>query len=36
MKDEYIDEIVKSLEKCDDISTLNLILALLQKSQQIR
>lgn len=33
MKDQYIDMIIKLLEKCDDLSLLNFILQLLQKIQ---
>lgn len=32
MKQEYIDKIVEQLQKCEDISLLDLILQLLQKS----
>lgn len=33
MKQEYIIKIVELLQKCEDISLLDLILKLLQKSQ---
>lgn len=32
MKQKYIDEIIKKLNKCNDISLLDLILKVLNKS----
>lgn len=34
MKEKYISRIIELLNECDDISLLDLILALLQKSVQ--
>lgn len=34
MKEEYVQKIMLLLERCDDVSMLDLILQLLQKSQQ--
>lgn len=33
MKEEYIKKIVEILQKCDDLSLLDLILQILQKSK---
>ena len=33
MKDEYIKLIIELLEKCNDVSLLDLIMQLLQKSR---
>ncbi len=32
MKEEYLAQIIELLQKCDDLSLLDLILKLLQKS----
>lgn len=32
MKEEYLEKIIQLLNSCDDISTLDLILQLLQES----
>lgn len=34
MKEEYVQKIMLLLDRCDDVSMLDLILQLLQKSQQ--
>lgn len=34
MKDEYIKKLIELIQKCDDVTLLDLILQLLQQSQE--